>query len=67
MGGYDQDTQNKAGLITFAFTLLLALVFIILKLTAVIAWSWWWVLAPLWIPFCLGLLLTILGIKPPQY
>lgn len=27
---------------------LLALVFIVLKLTKVIAWSWWWVLAPLW-------------------
>lgn len=29
---------------------ILAIVFIILKLTGVIAWSWLWVLAPLWIP-----------------
>lgn len=29
---------------------LLAIVFITLKLCGVIAWSWWWVLAPLWIP-----------------
>lgn len=29
---------------------LLTLLFIGLKLTGVIAWSWWWVLAPLWIP-----------------
>ena len=29
---------------------LLAIVFITLKLCNVIAWSWWWVLAPLWIP-----------------
>ena len=28
---------------------------IVLKLTGVIAWSWWWVLAPLWIS---GLLLA---------
>ena len=28
----------------------LTIVFIILKLTHVIDWSWWWVLAPLWIP-----------------
>lgn len=27
---------------------LLAIVFIVLKLTHVIDWSWWWVLAPLW-------------------
>lgn len=27
------------------------LVFLILKLCNVIDWSWWWVTAPLWIPF----------------
>lgn len=27
---------------------LLAL-FVLLKLTGAVAWSWWWVLAPLWI------------------
>ena len=34
---------------------LLAIVFITLKLTGYIAWSWWWVLAPLWIPFAIVL------------
>lgn len=29
---------------------LLTIVFIVLKLTGVVAWSWWWVLAPIWIP-----------------
>jgi len=29
---------------------LLFLVFLVLKLTGVIAWSWWWVTAPIWIP-----------------
>lgn len=32
------------------FLPLLAVLFIGLKLGGVIAWSWWWVLAPLWIP-----------------
>ena len=32
---------------------MLALLFIGLKLTGHIAWSWWWVLSPLWIPFAL--------------
>ena len=27
----------------------LLVVFIVLKLTGTIAWSWWWVLSPLWI------------------
>jgi hypothetical protein len=30
------------------FLSLLALVFITLKLTGYIDWSWWWVTAPLW-------------------
>jgi len=28
----------------------LTLLFIGLKLTGNIAWSWWWVLAPVWLP-----------------
>lgn len=30
---------------------ILGLIFITLKLTGHITWSWWWVLAPFWIPF----------------
>ena len=33
---------------------LLAIVFITLKLTGVINWSWWWVLAPLWGGFAIA-------------
>lgn len=32
---------------------LLFIVFLVLKLCGVIAWSWWWVTAPIWIPFLL--------------
>ena len=32
---------------------MLTILFIALKLTGVIAWSWWWVLAPLWIPWAI--------------
>jgi hypothetical protein len=35
------------------FTEALLLVFVVLKLIGVINWSWWWVLAPLWIPLSL--------------
>lgn len=28
---------------------LLTIVFIVLQLTGVIGWSWWWVLSPIWI------------------
>lgn len=33
----------------------LGIVFIVLKLLGVIDWSWWWVLAPIWIPVVLVL------------
>ena len=41
-----------------SFTELLLIVFIVLKLTNVINWSWWWVLSPLWIS--LGIVVIIL-------
>ena len=45
------------------FLNLLTLAFIVLKLTHYIDWSWWWVLAPLWIPIALVIvLLVLLGI-----
>jgi hypothetical protein len=34
---------------------LLTVLFIGLKLTGHITWSWWWVLSPLWISILLGL------------
>ena len=34
---------------------LLTVALIVLKLTSVIAWSWWWVLAPMWLPVALTL------------
>ena len=35
------------------------LIFLSLKLCGIIDWSWWWVTAPLWIPFALGMVLLI--------
>jgi hypothetical protein len=39
-------------------------VFLVLKLTEVIDWSWWWVTAPLWIPVAstLFVVVVVLGI-----
>lgn len=39
---------------------LLGVAFVVLKLCHVIDWSWWWVLAPFWIP--LGLLVVFVPI-----
>ena len=37
----------------------LFIVFLILKLTGHIDWSWWWVTAPLWIPIGLAIVFLI--------
>lgn len=42
------------------FVGLLTILFIGLKLTHYIDWSWWWVLSPLWIVF--ASVLIVLGI-----
>lgn len=41
---------------------LLTVLFVGLKLTGYIAWSWIWVLSPLWISAVVGIGLVILGI-----
>ena len=38
---------------------MLALLFIALKLTGTIHWSWLWVLAPFWVPW--AIVLVVLG------
>jgi len=49
------NTSNGIGVGTTLF-----IVFLILKLTNTIDWSWWWVTSPLWIPVALGI--VILGV-----
>jgi hypothetical protein len=39
---------------------ILGLIFITLKLTGHITWSWLWVLAPFWIPLGLALLIFLI-------
>jgi hypothetical protein len=45
---------------------LLGLLFIALKLTNFIAWSWWWVLAPFWAPTFLILFIVALYSIPTK-
>jgi hypothetical protein len=42
---------------------ILFLIFMTLKLTGTIDWSWWWVTSPLWIPFAAAaVILGIVGV-----
>lgn len=51
------DTNARSGGIGFCG--LLTIVFIVLRLTDVIDWEWWWVLAPLWVPIVGAILLAL--------
>jgi hypothetical protein len=51
----NSSSSSSSGI---GFTGLLTIAFIVLKLTHVIAWSWWWVLPPLWIGAALGVLIV---------
>lgn len=39
----------------------LTILFIALKLTHVIDWSWWWVLSPIWIPVAVVLGIIVIA------
>lgn len=51
----------KLTIITEAGVGLLFLVFLALKLTGTVTWSWWWITAPLWITAAIGFGLLIFG------
>lgn len=52
------NQSTNSGEIGFAG--LLTIVFIILKLTDNIDWSWWWVLSPLWVPLAVVLVVFLI-------
>ena len=54
----DKDNSGNGGI---GFVGLLTIVFITLKLTGYIAWSWWLVLSPLWIAVLIGLTMIAIG------
>jgi hypothetical protein len=54
------NNNNSNGGIGFAG--LLTVAFVVLKLCGVIAWSWWWVLSPIWIPILLIIAILTLAV-----
>lgn len=44
----------------FSLPAVLGILFIVLKLTKVIAWSWIWVLCPFWIPLAISVIILII-------
>lgn len=50
------DSKTSGGI---GFSGMLTILFIGLKLTHYIDWSWWWVLSPLWISFSVVIIVLI--------
>ena len=55
------DSNSSGGGIGFVG--LLTIVFVTLKLTDVIDWSWWWVLSPVWIATAVMVLIIVVGLS----
>jgi membrane protein YdbS with pleckstrin-like domain len=52
-------TEVRGGV---TFLGLLAIVFIALKLGGILSWSWWAILAPLWVPWALVILFVAIAL-----
>jgi len=53
------NNNNSSSSGGVGFVGLLTIVFIVLKLTGYIMWSWWWVLSPIWISLLILIVLLI--------
>ena len=52
----NKNSNNSIGLGTILF-----LIFMVLKLTNHVDWSWWWITSPLWIPVSFLILFFVIG------
>ena len=54
----NKETQSGG----IGFLGLLTIVFVVLKITGHISWSWLWVLSPLWLPFAIFISTTVIAL-----
>lgn len=54
-----KQSTTQVGLGCFSLLGLLQIAFVVLRLCGVIQWSWWWVLAPMWIYGILNLFVFV--------
>jgi len=52
-----EQTTFNSSILTILF-----IVFLVLKLTGNIDWSWWWVTSPLWIPVAAALAIIVIAL-----
>jgi uncharacterized membrane protein YtjA (UPF0391 family) len=70
----DTNSTGAAAASSWPLASILTIVFLVLKLTHVINWGWWWIFSPLWISaaftagvvfllFMVALIVTLAGSK----
>jgi hypothetical protein len=47
---HEEEEKKPRKRLRLSIAPFLTLFFILLKLTGLVEWSWWWVFSPLWIP-----------------
>lgn len=58
----NEETKSSGFGIRITFLNALFLIFLTLKLTGTITWSWWWVTAPMWMPFAVVLIALVFAV-----
>lgn len=53
-----KNSSYKLGFYGTIVTVAAVVIFTVLKFTGVIAWSWWWITAPIWIPLLIAFILV---------
>lgn len=57
-----EDSNSRAASGGIGLCGALGIAFIVLKLCGIIDWSWWWVLAPIWIPAAVMVAVLLVGL-----
>ena len=58
---FDDGSEKKVVYRTsFGLSKMVFIVFLVLKLTHTIDWSWWWITSPLWIPISIIIIMLII-------
>lgn len=58
----NNNVPQRAGGITIGLGGILTIIFVLAQIFELISWSWWWVFAPLWLPWALIIGIPLAGL-----
>lgn len=60
-----KNTNIKEKITGIPVLALVTIVFMVLKLTGVVSWSWWAATAPIWAPLAIAIIIILVVLIPP--